>query len=250
MSSACYRSALRTYLPVARLRKDRSAPVADPEGLSLAQACLKRDGAAIAELDACLANEVATAMRRLRASQAEAEEILQELRAALFAPREGARSKLHFFCGKGSIRGWLRALAGQELARLKRDPRRAAWETVHSRFPQARTSPESVLGRAQHAAAVHAALEASIRGLPLRERTALKLNALEGLSVDDLSQMFRTHRSTVARWIQRARLHIAQEVQAAVKAQLRLTSAEAENIVRQAWQEVPVTLERAFATSR
>ncbi|WP_395812894.1 sigma factor-like helix-turn-helix DNA-binding protein [Archangium minus] len=48
-------------------------------------------------------------------------------------------------------------------------------------------------------------LAEALAALPSRERTVLRLHLVEGLSLERIGTVYRTHKSTVSRWLARAR---------------------------------------------
>jgi RNA polymerase sigma-70 factor (ECF subfamily) len=216
----------------------------DVAGLALAQACLEGDSEAIEEFERSFMSEVGVALKRLGATRDESDEIRQRMRLDLFVPAGGKRSKLDYFSGKGTLRGWLRAVVGQEYAGLKRQPKLEPVESLTEWFFTGATGPDLAWTRAECRQHFREALELAIRGLPERERTALKLSAIDGLSIDELARVFQAHRSTAARWLVRARESIAAGVRAHLAQKLGLETEELDSLVRAVGSESPVTLER------
>ena len=218
---------------------------ADLEGLALAQACLCGERAALAAFERAILPEVATALRRLGATIDEVGEIEQRLRIELFFPGEGRRSRLVHFSGRGTLRGWLRAVAAQEYGHLKRREHPSApFEELADAFLAEGTAPDLKHARAQCRAAFGAALEEAVAALPVRERTALRLNAIDGMSIDALARIYKTHRSTAARWVAHAREAIEAHVRESLASRLHLCGPELDSMVRLVRDEMPASLGR------
>ncbi|MBI5544144.1 MAG: hypothetical protein HY901_09665 [Deltaproteobacteria bacterium] len=225
---------------------------ADVEGLALALACLAGDTGAVAELERMVPPAVASALGRLGASADEIDEVGQRLRLGLFfRERADGRSKLEYYSGRGALRGWLRAVAAQEFATLKRRQRPdEQQETLADILFGSATAPDVRWARQECRAAFRTAIEEAVGALSERDRTALKMNALDGLSIDDIARVFRMHRSTAARWLVRARAEIEERVRESLLRQLGPSAGELSSIVRIAGEEVPVTFERLLGTKR
>jgi len=222
---------------------------ADVEGLALASACLAGDRAAQKELERQLVTAVESALRRLGASSDEIDEIGQRLRLALFLPGK-SRSKLEYYSGRGSLRGWLRAVAAQELVNLKRAHQRQPAKDLSAFFFDAATAPDARWIREECRDAFRLALEEAIEALPERERAALRMSALDGLSIDDIARVFQMHRSTAARWLVRAKAEVAEKVRASLARRLGASVGDLSSIVRIVGDEAPVTFERLLAPRR
>ncbi len=221
---------------------------ADVPGLALVQACLAGDAVAIAEFDRILQEGVRVALSRRTASRHEVDEVTQRLRLAIFAP-QGKRSRLQYYSGRGALHGWVRALAAQDFVTYKR--REGPWEpreALTEAFLDAATSPEVKWVREEALQAFRAALEEALGALTDRERTVLKLSALDGLSIDDIGRMYQTHRSTAARWLARAREQVDARVRASLVRALGPSAADLGSLLRVEGE--PVTLERLLSPRR
>jgi RNA polymerase sigma-70 factor (ECF subfamily) len=223
----------------------RGVGAADVAGLALAQACLTGQRAALVAFERAVLPEVAIALRRLGATLDEVTEVEQRLRIELFVPGEGRRSRLVHFSGRGSLRGWLRAVAAQEYGHLKRRERPSEpLEELADAFLAEGTAPDLKRARAQCQAAFREALEEAVAALPVRERTALRLNAIDGMSIDQLARIYKTHRSTAARWVARARESIEAHVRESLAARLNLCGPELDSVVRLVRDDLPDSLGR------
>ena len=223
----------------------RGIAAVDVAGLALAQACLTGERAALAAFEREILPEVAAALRRLGATLDEVEEIEQRLRIELFAPGEGRRSRLVHFSGRGSLRAWLRAVAAQEYGHLKRREHPSQpFEELADAFLAEGTAPDLKRARAQCQAAFRAALEEAVAALPVRERTALRLNAIDGMSIDQLARIYKAHRSTAARWVAHARESIEAHVRESLASRLKLCGPELDSVVRLVQDDLPASLSR------
>lgn len=63
--------------------------------------------------------------------------------------------------------------------------------------------------RARYRAEIKAAFEGAVDELDARERTLLRLHLVDGLPIDDVAALYRIHRATAARQIERARDRVA-----------------------------------------
>lgn len=63
--------------------------------------------------------------------------------------------------------------------------------------------------RARYRVEIKAAFEGAVAELGPRERTLLRLHLVDGLTIDDVAALYRIHRATAARQIDRARARVA-----------------------------------------
>jgi RNA polymerase sigma-70 factor (ECF subfamily) len=58
--------------------------------------------------------------------------------------------------------------------------------------------------RSDYGPPLQAAFEQALADLGDRDRTALRMHLVDGLSIDQIGKIFGVHRSTAARWLARA----------------------------------------------
>lgn len=118
---------------------------------------------------------------RIAGSQGDAEEIVQEAftRTWVKAPGWQARTAEGREDGGGSFAAWLaRVVANLAIDRLRRRPREAAPMDAAAELPSADPSPlEQVAGEQ-----ARQRIEAALRALPERQRAAVALCRMEGMS--------------------------------------------------------------------
>ncbi len=76
------------------------------------------------------------------------------------------------------------------------------------------------------------ALEEAIASLSDRERAALRMSALDGLSIDQIARVFQMHRSTAARWLVRAKAELAAKVRDGLVRRLGASAGDLASIAR------------------
>jgi RNA polymerase sigma-70 factor (ECF subfamily) len=87
-------------------------------------------------------------------------------------------------------------------------------------------SPELEYLKERYRPQFKAAFQAALESLDGEQRTILRLHIVEGLNIDEVGALFRVHRSTIARWIAAARLHILDEARRQLQRQLGLDAAQ------------------------
>lgn len=221
-------------LQAAWLKTDRSVPmgklaVAD---LYLAFACLQNDPVALKALDRLL-QDVTPALRR-QADAHVVEETLQRTRERLLLPLGGNAPKLSLYAGRGSLSAFLRIVAINVLRNLISSDRHLQGQRESDdKLPavNASTDVERRVGGMDQQVKFREAFREAVRALPLRDRTMLRLNVLDGLSIDDLAPLYKVSRATAARWLASARARLVALTKDELQATLRLDGLEAERLL-------------------
>ncbi|MFY0527076.1 sigma-70 family RNA polymerase sigma factor [Archangium gephyra] len=97
--------------------------------------------------------------------------------------------------------------------------------------------------RQRHRADFQTALAEALAALPSRERTVLRLHFVEGLSLERIGTAYRTHKSTVSRWLARAREEVLEGTRSRLAERLRLSSGELHSLLR----DVPGQLDQSLS---
>lgn len=210
--------------------------------LYVACACARGDPEGLAAFDGCL-HQLDGALRRLGIAADPIAEIKQDIRSWALVG-DGLRPKILEFSGRGDLRAWLRVIAvRQALRRQQRARREVAMEDAELLDRIATGgSPELEHAKQVYRQAFREAFEHALHALSDRERTMLRQHYIDALSVDELGALYRTHRSTAARMIARARLQVLAQVRARMMAQLDVPSGELDSILRMIRSQIDISL--------
>jgi RNA polymerase sigma-70 factor (ECF subfamily) len=151
-------------------------------------------------------------LERLVREAATAEELMQEAFLRVFRARERYQPQARFTT-------WLFTIATNlALNELRRPRRRAshrsAEEEEDDRAPLALASGGAPADEVAHARRVGAEVEESLAALPERQRAALLLAAVEGLSYAEIAESLETTEKSVKALVHRARVALAQAMNA------------------------------------
>jgi RNA polymerase sigma-70 factor, ECF subfamily len=212
--------------------------------LYLACACAHGLPAAHAALDAHFLPKVDAAVARVGGSGDEAVEVRQRLRERLLTSEEGRPPRIADYQGTGPLAAWLRAAAVRTALNLQRSDRRRA------RVEEEALAEGTVAGgdleldylRQRHQADFQAALAEALAALPTRERTVLRLHFVEGLSLERIGGMYQTHKSTVSRWLSRAREDVLADVRRRLAERLQLSGEELQSLLRAVRSQLDASL--------
>lgn len=194
----------------------------------LASACVRGDATAIARLEKTYFPELAKVIRRIDASTAFIDEVLQRLRTRLLVDQP---PRLAGYAGTGPLGGWLRVAALREALMMRRGVRREDGDDTLDAFADAAPNPEQALARKHHAEAFRAALRQALAAQPSRMRALLGFYYGEGMGVEELGRLYRVHASTVSRWLAQTRDAILAETRKLLAERLELPVDEVDSLL-------------------
>lgn len=219
------------------------------DDLFWACACLAGDPAAVAAFE----RELSPLLEKSVASFGEeaAKEVRQGLHASLLVDHRGRGPLLAEYRGEGALRRWLRVVAMREATRLYHLVKRegpSEDEALFDSLVGPGDAGAELVGR-DAARQFRAAFSAALAALPPRERTALRLHVVDGLTIDQISPAFEVHRATVARWIASARETALEQTRRTLMRELKLGAEDADSLIRVAQSRVDLSLERLLASN-
>lgn len=209
----------------------RGLHVAD---LYLACACAQGLSDAHVALDGRFLPKVDAAVARVEGPGDGMAEVRHHLRERLLSSEDGKPPRIASYQGTGPLVAWLRAAAVRTALNSRRSARRRARaeEEALAEGPMAGGDLELEYLRQQHRADFQAALVEALAALPTRERTVLRLHFVEGLSLERIGAMYQTHKSTVSRWLARAREDVLTGVRRRLAERLQLSAEELQSLLR------------------
>jgi RNA polymerase sigma-70 factor, ECF subfamily len=199
--------------PAARKAVEELLSSINIEDLCLATACAKGDETAWEDFFRDYRSYLVNIARTMTQDAGAAEQLADSTFAELYGLREsgGARvSKFSFYSGRGSLRGWLRAVVFQLSADLHRqtsrfvqteeaeDMDRLALAAEHQ--PSASASDMEFV-RQRYRAGVSEALRRAIGELEPRERLLLAYYYYDEMTLREIGQLFHVHEATISRWL-------------------------------------------------
>jgi RNA polymerase sigma-70 factor, ECF subfamily len=233
----------RSPEPIAELSRLRAAE------LYLALACVHAEdpGAAIAELDRRYLARVGDAVRSVDPSAAFLDDVKQRLREKLLLPRTGREPALLGYSGTGPLSSWIKAAAVRTALNARRPAARDVGASAAGAIAISGADPELALLKNRHQKEFKEAFHAALAELTARERTLLKLHLVDGVTTDKLGRMYQVDKSTVSRWITRARSQVVEVARAALGRRLKLPSGELASLMKLVRSDLDLSLERVLA---
>jgi RNA polymerase sigma-70 factor (ECF subfamily) len=213
--------------------------------LLLALACLAHEPTALAQLDERLPLVVRTVARS--ASPSDLDELEQQLRIRLLVGEGRTPGKLALYGGRGALLGFMRVVA-LNLLNNTRARARPASDSGLGELPDGADWESRVL-RVEQQAHFREAFRQAVRTLTARQRALLRLNLLDGLSIDELSPLYGAHRSSVSRWLAEARASLDAQTRKLLMQLLGMTEDEVEALLRTTQSGFELSLGRALRES-
>jgi RNA polymerase sigma-70 factor (ECF subfamily) len=213
----------------------------EPADLYLCCACVAAHPAALESFESHNAAVAEAAIRRIDDDGDFVRDSLQELWNRVLL---GQQAKLRSYSGRGPLQAWVRVAA----TRVALDRRRADKRHVKRTAPvleslaASAVSPEATLLKARFGPAFQDALRKSVAGLSEQERNVLRMHVVGRCSIDEIGVAYAVHRATAARWIERAREKIYDEVRRELCVGQRLTVSEFRSLATLLGAELELSL--------
>ena len=210
----------------------------------LAFACGNGDPAAIAACDALLVREAGFAAGT-RAHTSLREEATQIVREQLFVPRPDRPPAIRGYGGRGALRVWMRVSISRELVRLaKAQNRSVPLEDQLLADPKFASDPVLEELKVKYRGELANAFRAALAELPPRDRTLLRYQLIDNLSIDEIGALFKVHRATAARWLAKVRDDLVDRTRSTMTETLGVDTAEAASIIRLVQSQLDVSVIR------
>ena len=223
-----------------------------PADLYLACACAKQAPGAVAAFDRDYMREVDIALARMRIGPPRLSDIKQLVRQRLFVGggTSGAPTspgKISEYGGRGDLRRWVRSVAVRtclnDLRKGKRevlvdDDQLIAQHTVSA------DDPEVEYMKRTYSEEFKAAFSESLKHLEPREQTLLRYHHVDGLNIDEIGAIYRVHRVTAFRWLEKAKEHLVARTLDILRNRLKLPANELDSVLRMIRSQIHLSLVR------
>ena len=219
--------------------------------LYLARACAEGDPRALSLFEATMWAEIDASLARARLPADKRDDVMQNLRLALFVGSQDGPGKIAQYRGQSDLRRWLQAAALRDAFRLIRKARRELTLDDVALASVAILDRDPGLARLKESCRVELkrAFAAALAGLPRQERILLRQYHLDRLTVDDLASLYQVHRGTVSRRVARARQALTDAILGELGQRLALAADELQSVLRLVRSEVDVSLDRLLTVA-
>jgi RNA polymerase sigma-70 factor (ECF subfamily) len=213
--------------------------------LFLACACAHGDAAAIARFETTYFDEIHHVCARFPALPVSVDDVRQRLREKLFV---AGSPSIAGYGGQGDLRAWFRATVLHLVLNItSRETREVPTnDCFFDAIVDASPTAEAAFLRRACRAEFEEAFIAAVAALPSREKSLLRYAFNDKLTIDEVGAIFRVHRGTAARWIQKAQSVLVEATRRELARRLAISETEADSIVRGALSSLGTTLFRHF----
>jgi RNA polymerase sigma-70 factor (ECF subfamily) len=223
-----------------------------PADLYLACACAKGSTAAINAFDRDYMREVDIALARMRIGPPRLNDVKQLVRQRLFvgggtAGAPTSAGKISEYGGRGDLRRWVRSVAVRTcLNELRKGKREVLVDDDHLIAQHAVTSddPEVEYMKRTYSNEFKSAFGDALASLGPREQTLLRYHHVDGLNIDEIGAIYRVHRVTAFRWIEKAKEQLVKTTLDTLKTRLKLPASELESVLRMIRSQIHLSLVR------
>jgi RNA polymerase sigma-70 factor (ECF subfamily) len=215
--------------------------------LWLAAGCAAGDAVALRAVDAYCSGAIRDVVRRMRSSPELVDETEQATRELLFVRKGDAPPKVSKYSGRGDLRSWTMVVAAREALRIaKADARESPVDAA--RLLDAASVAESDIEldylKRTYRPEFERALADALAALPPRDRALLKYHYVDGLNGRRIAALHQVHPATVTRWLEAARLALADGTHALLQERLGLGSSELASLERLVSSQLELSLSR------
>ena len=222
-----------------------------PADLYLACACARQVPGAIAAFDRDYMREVDVALTRMRIGPPRLHDVKQLVRQRLFVgggtAGQLAAGKIAEYGGRGDLRRWVRSVAVRTCLNELRKGRREILvddEQLIAQHAIAPDDPEIEYMKRTYAHEFRAAFGEALAQLGARDQTLLRYHHVDGLNIDEIGAIYRIHRVTAFRWIEKAKELLARSTLEILRGRLQLPASELDSVLRMIRSQIHLSLVR------
>jgi RNA polymerase sigma-70 factor, ECF subfamily len=223
-----------------------------PADLYLACGCAKGLTEAIAAFDRDYMREVDIALARMRIGLPRLQDVKQLVRQRLFVGggTTGAPTSPGKICeygGRGDLRRWVRSVAVRTcLNDLRKGKREVLVDDDHliAQHAIAGDDPEVEYMKRTYANEFKQAFSEALKALGAREQTLLRYHHVDGLNIDEIGAIYRVHRVTAFRWLEKAKEQLVRGTLETLRTKLKLPASELDSVLRMIRSQIHLSLVR------
>lgn len=222
-----------------------------PADLYLACACALRLPGAIAVFDRDYMREVDVALTRMRIGPPRLLDVKQLVRQRLFVgggtAAQPSPGKIVEYGGRGDLRRWVRSVAVRTCLNELRKGKRELLiddDQLIAQHAIATDDPEVEYMKRTYAHEFRVAFEDALRQLGAREQTLLRYHHVDGLNIDEIGAIYRIHRVTAFRWLEKAKELLVRSTLETLRDRLKLPGNELDSVLRMIRSQIHLSLVR------
>ncbi len=207
------------------------------QDLLLTKYCAEGNATAIAVFERDFLSLVDAAGRKLRMTDEQCGELKQAVRFKLLvSSKEGVAPKIGNFAGTGSLRSWVYATGLRtglnELRRIGRAPVPAGDEQLLVAMPDKNDDQELQYMKELYRSSFNQAFRDAVAALPSRLANVLRHYYLDEMTLEEIGSLYRVHKTTVMRWVNRAHAELEGNIKSTMVSNLNMKTSEVESVLR------------------
>lgn len=213
----------------------------------LACACAHDDPAAMAAFDTSYLSIVGPALSRMRVSPTMVDEVRQLVRQRLLVADGDKLPRIADYAGRGDLRNWVRATAVRTcLNQLRKHKRELLTDDdrIMAAFPADDDDPELAHMKNLYRGEFKDSFAEALGGMTDREQNLLRLYHVDDLTIDQIGAIYRVHRVTAFRWVNKAREKLVTATRRALQGRLNVSPTEVDSIMRLIRSQLDLSLAR------
>lgn len=219
--------------------------VATAADLYLACACGDGDTAAHQLFARIYDAVIRAALRHFAALGGELDDAVQRTLGRLLVSRGDEPAKIALYSGRAELASFVRVVATRvALSMLRGHDRRATDDSGLDLLASGDDDPELAYLKELYRDEFRAAFAIAVQRLPSRDRSLLRYQIVEGLSIDEIAAIYDRPRSSVGRHLLEARARLVQDTRVVMRAQLGVDDDELRSILRLVRSAVDVSVRR------
>ena len=219
------------------------------EDLWLSCACVMGHTGAVVEFETAYMPVVTATVRGMRADQATADDIAQEVRERLLVGSDHRKPRIADYAGRGDLRRWLKAIAVRTFLNSRRGAKREVLvddAPVLDALAQP-IDPQTALVKEKYRGEFAQAFATAMASLSDQDKMALRYAHIDNLNLEAIGRALGVSRATAHRRLVRAREALAAATERELATRLHLAGAELQSIRRLVQSQVVVSVRRLLS---
>jgi RNA polymerase sigma-70 factor (ECF subfamily) len=222
------------------------------QDLYLCCACADGDPHAIALLEEKLLPQVAQAIASIQPEPSFVAEVQQQMRQKLLVAEDG-RPRIAEYAGFGPLLHWLRAVAVRTALNARRSQGRQdipVPDEALLNLPENVGDLELDYLKTRYRKDFTQAFRNALALLTSEERNVLRLHFVEGLTLSQIGAAYQADKSTISRWITKARKSLLEQTREDLSKKFQLDSRELDSLMCLVQSQLDVSISSLLRRTR
>jgi RNA polymerase sigma-70 factor (ECF subfamily) len=214
------------------------------DDLYLVCGCVLGDTAAVSRFETEYGPAIAGHIRRILPEASD--DLTQRTLTKLLVQQGSNAPRLASYAGRSALSAWIKVVATREALMERRkvpDPA-ASPDAALVNLVDDEDDPELALVRARHGEDFRRAFEGAFAELDPGERTLLRFQLIDRLTLDQIANVRGVHRATAARHLARVRQKLLTGTRGRLQQKLKLTETQLDSVLRVVQGQVEVSVRR------